>query len=182
LLLILVVGMPGAGKSLVVEVARNEFNLPTYTMGDVVREEAVKRYGSITPAILLKTSRELREAYGLDYVAVKTMERIDKKAEAVVIDGVRSLHEVEYFSKHGDTVIVAVHASPRTRFARLLKRGREGDPGSWEEFVKRDRIELDFGIGEVIALADYIIVNEAGVEDAKREIRKTLETILGGRR
>ena len=177
--LILVVGMPGAGKSVVVDIAEKEYGLPVYTMGDVVREETMKRYGVITPETMTKTARELREKYGPEYVAVKTLERIGKDRDVVLIDGVRSLDEVEYFKKHGDVVIVAIHASPKTRFKRLLARKRPGDPRSWEDFVARDLTELRFGIGNVIALADYMIVNEGDVEDTRREVRRVLKEIVG---
>ncbi|MEM1596250.1 MAG: AAA family ATPase, partial [Desulfurococcaceae archaeon] len=40
-LFILIVGMPGSGKSLVVQAAR-DLGLPVYTMGDVVREETLR--------------------------------------------------------------------------------------------------------------------------------------------
>ncbi len=181
MLFILVVGMPGAGKGIIVDIARERFNLKTYTMGDVIREEALRKYGEITPETMLKVSREVREKYGSQYVAIKTYERIDRSEKVVLIDGVRSLDEVEYFRKHGETIIIAIHASPRTRFERLLKRGRVGDPRNWEEFVERDMIELSFGIGNVIALADYMIVNEGDIEEVRREVENVLRKIIGGR-
>ncbi len=182
LLLILVAGMPGAGKSIVVDVAKEEYGIPVYTMGDVVREETMKRYGVITPETMLKTSRELRKEYGPQYIAVKTFERLPHDQRIVLIDGVRSLDEVEYFRSKGEAVIVAIHASPKTRFKRLLERGRPGDPSSWDDFVKRDKIELSFGIGNVIALADYMVVNEGSLEEAREQIRRVLKEIIGVKR
>ena len=78
----------------------------------------------------------------------------------IVVDGVRSLDEVEYFKKFFDVVIVAIHTSPKTRFSRLRARGRPDDPRSWSDFRERDERELSLGIGNVIALADFMIVNE----------------------
>jgi len=183
---ILVAGMPGAGKSIFVEIARERYNLPVYTMGDVVREEALRRYGVVSPDTMLKTALELRREFGLDYVAAKTFEKIYRVCqagcEAVVIDGVRSIDEVEYFKRRGDVVIVAIHASPKTRFNRLLARGRPGDPKTWEEFATRDKIELELGLGSVIALADYMIINEGGIEEARNNVCKVLGEILGVRR
>jgi dephospho-CoA kinase len=62
---------------------------------------------------------------------------------------------------------VAVHASPRTRCERLISRGRSDDPKNWEEFVERDSRELSVGIGNVIALAEEMLVNEASIDDLK---------------
>jgi len=180
MLFILVTGMPGAGKTLFVERVVEKYGLPVYTMGDVIREDAKKFYGVITPQTMIETSKKVRELYGYTYVAERIVERIRDK-DIVVIDGVRSLDEVSVFKKHGEAVIVAIHASPKTRFNRLRKRGREGDPATWEEFEKRDQVELSLGIGNVIALADYMIVNEGSVEEVLREIDNVLMKIMGMR-
>jgi dephospho-CoA kinase len=172
-LFILIAGMPGSGKSLVVQVAR-ELGLSVYNMGDVVREETLKRYGQITHDLMVNVSRVLRIERGDEIIALKTIERIHSDEKIVVVDGVRSLKEVEVFRRHGDTVIVAVHASPRARFKRLLARKRPGDPESYEEFARRDLTELSFGLGDVIALADYMVVNEGTIEEALSKARNIL--------
>jgi len=169
--------MPGSGKSIVVEEARN-LNLPVYVMGDVVREETIRRYGVLTHELMVETSRKIREERGEDIVALKTIERIKPCEKIVIIDGVRSLREVEVFRKHGDVVIIAVHASPKTRFERLLKRMRPGDPSTYEEFTKRDLTELSLGLGSVIALADYVIINEDSVEELRSKARGLFGKIL----
>lgn len=177
--IILVTGMPGSGKTVVVEVASREFNLPRYSMGDVVREEALRIYGSMSADTLLKTAKILRDTYGLDYIARKTVERINASRSVVVIDGVRSLEEVEAFRRIGETVIIAVHASPKTRFERLRRRGRLGDPVKWEDFVTRDLVELSLGIGNVIALADIVVVNEKPLDEFVKEVKEVLGRVLG---
>lgn len=177
-LFVLVAGMPGSGKSVIVDAAK-QLQVPVYTMGDVVREETLKRYGTITPDLMIKTSRLLREELGDEAVALKTLEKIHSKCNlVVVIDGVRSLVEVEVFKRHGNVVIVAVHASPKTRFTRLLRRKRPGDPISYEDFVKRDKIELELGLGSVIALADFVIVNEGSIEEARSQAARILAELV----
>ncbi len=176
-LLVLIAGMPGAGKSIIARAAR-DLGLPVYNMGDIVRDETMKIYGEITPKYMRETSRIIREKYGEDYVARKTIERIRERSGVIVIDGVRSLVEVDVFRKFGDTVILAIHASPRTRFERIRRRGRPGDPDKWEDFAKRDMIELSFGLGNVIALADYMIVNEGTIEEAYRGAYNILSKLV----
>lgn len=180
MLIVLVTGMPGSGKSVVADVAR-ELGIPVYTMGDVVREETLKRYGLITPELMVETSRKLREEFGDEIVALKTVEKIVRetpKASVVLVDGVRSLVEIEVFKRYGSVVVIAVHASPKTRFERLRRRGRPGDPVDYEEFVARDLTELSFGLGSAIALADYVIVNEGSLEETRREARRVLENLV----
>ncbi len=177
LTLVVVAGMPGAGKSIIADTARR-LGIPVYNMGDVIREETLKTFGIITPDTMRETSRLVREKYGKTYVAEKTLEKIKENNGIVLIDGVRSLEEVEVFRRKGRVIIVAIHASPKTRFRRLLRRRRAGDPTTWEEFVKRDMVELGFGLGNVIALADYMIVNEGTLLEAYREAERILLTVM----
>jgi len=173
-----VTGMPGAGKSLVVEVAK-EKGYTVIIMGDEIREEAKRRQIPATPENLGKIMLELREKEGADVVAKRCVWKIkEAKQEKVVVEGIRSLNEVEAFKKFFKNFqLVAVHASPKTRFERLIRRRRSDDPKNWENFVKRDLRELNVGIGKVIAVADYMIVNEGTIEEAKKIIRRVLEKI-----
>ncbi len=176
---ILVAGMPGAGKSIVARVARS-MGIPVFTMGDVVRREVERRGLPPTPQNMNRVARELRERHGKTVIAERTLAEITRSGVTgvVVVDGVRSLEEVEVFSRDGPVVIVAVHASPRTRFERLRRRGRPGDPSSWEEFRERDLMELGFGLGNVIALADYMLVNEGlSLEEFEAQARSLLEKL-----
>ena len=71
-------------------------------------------------------------------------------------------------------------ASPKTRFDRMKRRAREGDMDNWEGFVFRDRKELSWGLGDVIALADHVIINEGSFEELERQVKDILDKILGG--
>ncbi|RLF06200.1 MAG: dephospho-CoA kinase [Thermoprotei archaeon] len=151
--------MPGSGKSILAEAARM-LGIPVVSMGDAVRGEAKRRGLDLTPRTLAQLSLQLRESGGPAAIAELTLKHLPR-GDIILIEGVRSLDEVERFKEcFNRVVIVAVHSSPRTRFRRLLARRREDDPSSWEEFVERDRRELRFGLGEVIALSDYMLVNE----------------------
>ena len=115
-------------------------------------------------------------------IAQKMIEKIERSpcmGNLFIVDGVRSLEEVEEFRKHYDTIVVAVHASPKTRFKRLLRRGRSDDPKTWEEFLERDLRELGWGLGSVIATADYMLVNEGSVRELQKAARRIVEEVLG---
>ena len=175
--LVCITGMPGSGKSIIAKAAA-DLKLPIINMGDVVREETLRRYGVITPDLMRKVSMDLRKELGNRIVAIRTLKKIKEiNNPIVVVDGVRSLEEIEVFRKYGNVVIVAVHASPKTRFERIRRRGRPGDPDNWDDFWRRDLVELSFGIGNVIALADYMIVNEGSIEEAYKCAREILERL-----
>jgi len=171
-------GMPGAGKSVVVNVAMaNGYGV--VVMGDEVRNEAKKRGLEPTPENLGRIMLELRRLEGEAAIAKRCIPKIAAMTEnKVVVDGIRSLAEVEEFRRNFPKfVLVAVHASPETRFNRLFHRRRSDDPKSWEVFHERDMRELSVGLGNAIALAEYMIVNEEGLDAIKRRAAEVLRGI-----
>ncbi|QOJ79623.1 flagellar hook-basal body complex protein FliE [Infirmifilum lucidum] len=179
--LILVTGMPGSGKSIFGEVAR-KVGIPVVNMGDIVREAARRKGLEVTDSNLAKIAVELRERYGGAAVATLALEKACRTGSSVVvIEGLRSLEELDFLRSHArEYIIIAFHASPKTRFERLKMRGRRDDPSNWEEFERRDRRELSFGVGSVIALADTVIVNEnVSVEELRRRVERIINEILG---
>ena len=177
-LLVGVVGMPGSGKSIVSDVAR-ELGFHVIVMGDAVRAEARRRGLEPTGEAMRKLMLELRAKKGPAVVAELCFPLINSAGELVLIEGIRSLHEVEAFKKrYGSLFLIAVHSSPKTRFERLITRGRPDDPSDWEEFCERDRTELSVGIGSAIALADYVLVNEGPIEELKEKTRDLLRRLV----
>ncbi|USG99413.1 flagellar hook-basal body complex protein FliE [Thermococcus argininiproducens] len=181
-MIICVVGMPGSGKGQIVRIF-GKYGVPHVSMGDIVREEADKRGMPRTPEGMNSVSIQLRQELGDNAVAKLTVPRVKellKNNKAVIIDGVRSLDEIQTFKDafpEEKIVIIAVHSSPKRRFERLNRRGRSDDPRTWNEFEARDWKELKFGIGSVIALADYLIVNENHITDFRREIERLAENL-----
>ena len=179
---ILVAGMPGSGKGLFTEVARS-CGLSVFVMGDVVREEITRRGLEINYETSRVVSAELRKELGPEAIAILTHRKICLSRDLssyVVVEGVRSLEELNYFKRIFKNVyLVAIHSSPNTRFRRIYSRGRVDDPKAWKDFVARDLQELSFGLGSVIALADYVLINEEiDAETFKRSAMSLLEKIL----
>ncbi len=186
-----VTGLPGSGKSVVSRTAKR-LNIPIIRMGDVIREEAKKRNEKPGDVAV-----ELRKEYGEFVVAERCVEIIKKdiktennsdisiknksrvkvpKCDIYMIEGIRSHHEIEIFKKNfNEFVVIAVHSTPITRFKRLKKRMRPDDSREKSDFFLRDQRELNFGIGNVIATADYMVVNEGPLKKIKSIIRRILE-------
>jgi dephospho-CoA kinase len=180
MLLIGVTGMPGAGKSAIHEVAK-KYNLPVVSMGDVVRYETKKRGLPITPENVGNTAINLRKEFGNEAIAVACLRYIEenlKDKDAIIVEGIRSLYEINYFRKHCPMVLIAIHSSPLTRFERLKMRGREDDSTNWEIFVERDLRELGFSIGYAIALADFMVVNEGNFNNCINQLDAILKEVL----
>jgi dephospho-CoA kinase len=169
-------GMPGSGKSLALNVAV-ESGYDVVVMGDVVREEAKKRGLEATSANIGKVMLELRQAEGDNVIAKRCIPRIaNAKAQKVLVDGVRSLSEVEEFRRNFSRfTLIAIHSSPETRFKRLYHRQRSDDPADWKIFNERDNRELGVGLGNAIAMAEHMIINEEDFQTAKRRAKETLK-------
>ena len=172
--IVAVAGMPGSGKAIVSRVASSH-GIPVLVCGDVVREETKRRGLAPTPENMGKVMLAIRQEEGTAVVAKRLIPKIaSSAAPLLVVEGVRSMAEVEALRKDHMVVIVAVHASPKTRYERLLARARSDDSKSWEEFAHRDARELGVGIGDVIALAQEMVINEGSFE----EMSVVSETVL----
>ena len=171
-------GMPGSGKSLVVETAR-EIGYDIVVMGDVIRQETLKRGLELTPQNVGKVMLQLRAEGGNYVIAQKCIPKIEEQASSkVLVDGLRSLFEADIFKEHfAKFSLVAVHAAPETRFNRLFRRARSDDPPNWEVFHERDMRELSVGLGNVIAMAEKILVNDNSIERFKAQVKDNLHWI-----
>jgi len=171
-------GMPGAGKSLAVETAQQE-GYAVVVMGDVIREETQKRGLALNPKNMGKVMLELRKTGGNSVIAEKCIPKIlQQKSRKVIVDGLRSMHEADAFKAHFVKFsLMAVHASPETRFYRLHRRGRSDDPDDWEVFHERDARELSVGLGYVIAVAECLIINENSREKTRTKVKEALRRV-----
>ena len=174
-----VAGMPGCGKEEFLRVA-DEHGFAIVRMGDVVREEAAKRGVGASDEAIGGFAHSERERFGFGIWAERALPRV--QGVRVVIDGLRGSAELDVFRKaFGESVqVVAIHAAPKVRFERLRQRNRSDAPTDWEEFRVRDARELRWGLGDVIATADYMIVNEGELGSFRARAREVMESVLGG--
>jgi dephospho-CoA kinase len=172
------VGMPGSGKSVVVETAQQK-GYTVVVMGNVVREETRKRGLELNPKNIGAVMLDLRKKGGQGVIAEKCVPIIERtQSSKVIIDGLRSLNEADVFKQHFPSFsLIAVHASPETRFNRLNHRRRSDDPDVWEVFRERDMRELSVGLGNAIAMAGYIIINEDDRKVTQTEVAEILARV-----
>jgi dephospho-CoA kinase len=172
--------MSGAGKTTLAGLFSGR-GYRVVTMGDVIRGIAFEKGLEPSHENLGAIAREIRKEGGEMAVAARCVEELRKMAEhRLVVDGIRSMAEVEAFGESFDVVLVAVHASPETRYRRLRGRARSDDPSDWEAFRIRDLRELGFGLGWAIALSDHMVVNEGTLKDFERAFGLLFER-LGGK-
>ncbi len=174
--IIIVTGMPGTGKEELLNVAL-EKHVNFLRMGDLVRElHAVRSENDLDLNIGQFATAE-RERYGYDIWAKRALERMS--GDLFLIDGCRSMDEVRAYQGLSDDVeIIAIHSPPKERYKRLVARGRDDAPHNIDEFNERDNREMGWGVSDVIALADYMIVNDEKLDKFKEKASELFDRLI----
>jgi dephospho-CoA kinase len=176
MVLIVIAGMPGAGKEEFVSVAIGR-GYQVVRMGDVVREFASTTSIGVSDKGIGGFANEQRQKFGYDIWAKRCVDRVT--SERTIIDGSRGIMELKVYQERfgKDIRLVAIHSSPMTRYPRLVRRARGDSPKSKDEFDSRDERELSWGLGSLIALADSMIINEGTLEEFKSSCARLLDSI-----
>ena len=173
------VGLPGSGKGELAAVAR-EAGIPVVTMGDVIRG-ACRDRGRDPSTDHGEVAKALREENGPAAIAERSLPLIrdavrETDTDTVVVDGLRSMVEVEAFREaFGENfLIVSIEAPFDLRAERLAERGRDSSDSDLEALRARDERELSFGMGEVMNAADVRIDNTDSLEAFRTSVRELL--------
>ena len=164
ILIVALTGMPGAGKTTVARYLSQK-GIPLLIMGDAVREVAEIDGLEPTSDNLAKLMLRLRKKSGPEAIAhlivdkIKLMKKKDKKLSVVIVDGIRSMAEVQVLRSIGTVKLLAIHGSTLTRYTHVKERRRSDVPSTIDKFDKRDKIEMEVGLSNAIALADESISN-----------------------
>jgi dephospho-CoA kinase len=171
--LVLIAGLPGAGKTTVAKILA-EKGLPVLSMGDVMREEARRRGKPDDIDSMRGFMVQLRKERGETVVAELVIGKLRGISwPLVVIDGLRSEEELEAFRRvAGRVLLILVASDLQHRFQRLSKRARPDDPKKVEDLRRRDDTELTVGLEKLMSREGVRITNDGDIESLKR---KTVE-------
>lgn len=177
-MIIAFVGYPLSGKSTAAEVAK-ELGIPVVTMGDVVREEAMKRGLEPNAENLGKIADDLRKKEGMDAIAKRCIPKIRAHYPVVLVDGIRGIAEVLALKKaFGNLVLIAIDAPLEVRFQRAKMRKRSDDVATIEDLRERDRREESWGLKKAMEIADFTIENTGDLESFREKVRALLQKLL----
>ena len=171
--MIITAGMPGSGKEEFLNAASGT-GIPFLRMGDIVREFHASSGAEKEGLSVGQVANRERELHGKNIWAKRAIERMS--GDIFLVDGCRSMDEVRSYRELSDQVyIIAVHAPRMTRYERLVARGRDDAPHDMGEFDARDEREMGWGLSDVIALADRMIVNDSDLDSFRTKVEETLE-------
>jgi dephospho-CoA kinase len=177
---IAIVGMTGSGKSEVACVfQQNGFRKIRF--GDITDEEVKNRGLPLNEENERQVRQQLRKEHGMAAYAILNMPRIEEalKSSNVVVDGLYSWDEYLILKQNlGDRfAVLAVWSSPASRYARLT--GRKIRPLTAAEAASRDKAEIENSAkGGPIAMADYTVINEGGIEELREQVNRIMRSYL----
>ncbi len=190
------VGMPGSGKSVASEAARS-MRLKVVVMGDVIRREAARLGLEPSDENLGRVGNILRSIEGPEAVARRTLEDVSGE-KVVVIDGLRSKAEADFFRANADEFhLVEIIAPAEARIKWIVSRGRPDDPGARGErdskivascedgsadtagaLERRECRELGWGMYEAMRAADLRLKNEGDLDEFRTSVQKLLKELI----
>lgn len=186
--IIAVIGMTGGGKSIVSDYLVNKgfkfLRFGQITL-DIVKEKKLKP----TEENEVKIREGIRKKHGMGCFAILNLPKIENllKNGDVVIDGLYSWSEYKILKEKfkDNLTVVAVYASPKIRYDRLVKRELGKDdtklrsrPMTYEQAKSRDYAEIEnIEKGGPIAMADFAIINQGTIEELHKKVEDVLDEI-----
>lgn len=169
------VGQNGSGKDEVLKYLKATYGVPFFSTGDMVRDIAAKEGVEATRDNLRAISERWFRERGEGCFVRLLAELIKKeKDQAVGISGIRSLADVTILGEFfGDAFILinVTMADSRQRYERMVARGEERDPHSYEQFLALDRKEEElFHVAEAGRQANHTISNDGTLADLHQAI------------
>ncbi|PKL70435.1 MAG: dephospho-CoA kinase [Methanomicrobiales archaeon HGW-Methanomicrobiales-1] len=173
-----VVGLPASGKGEFSKIAA-EAGIPVIVMGDMIRAEVKKAGLEPTDTNFGATANRLRAEGGMDAIAALCIPEIKRQtAPLVLVDGIRGDAEVNLFRKHfSGFILISIDSSFEKRLDRIRARGRSDDFVLPESLRNRDEREMNWGLGNALALADINIKNEGSLEEFSTEVISVLASL-----
>jgi dCMP deaminase len=180
-MLIGLTGRNAAGKG---EVARylQRKSFYYFSLSDAIREEIRSRGEEPTRERLIVVGNELRQRHGAAVLAERILAKIEDDKQ-YIIDSIRNPAEVQSFRAAKHFKLIRVEAPAEVRFQRILRRQRESDPQTYEEFIALEDREAEGdatsqNLSKVESLADHSLVNDGAVEKLHVEVDALLAKLL----
>lgn len=172
-----IVGLPGSGKTEVVEYLMEKNSWPKVYFGQGTFDELQKRGLPINEVNEKMVREDLRQKYGMSAMAIVNMPKVKDlfKDSSVIIESLYSWEEYLVMKEEfGDAFkTLAVFASPETRIDRLAKRPHR--PLGREDVISRDYSQIEnLHQAGPIARADFMVINEETLVELYKQIDKII--------
>lgn len=178
--IIAILGLPGAGKTEVIDYLMKKYSWKKVYFGDVTFDEMKKRGMEVNEKNERIVREDLRAKHGLLHYASQVVKKIEamKNEEAILVESLYSWQEYLLFKeKFGDDfTAIAIYASPCVRYERLGKRLVR--PLSLKEAQSRDYSQIE-NISQAgpIAMANFTVDNNQTLKELYSQTDKIIKNI-----
>ena len=183
MLILGITGTDGAGKGTAVDYLVKELGFAYYSARELWIEEIKKNGWEENRPNMRRAGNKLRGEYGSDYFAKECIRRVREAGhEKAVLESFRAIAEAEYLKQQGG-VLLAIDADQKLRYERIQSRASTSDNVTFEEFMEQEALEMDdpdpngMQKAQVIAMADYTIMNNEGLAELQSKIDEMLQSI-----
>jgi len=179
----MIIGLTGpnaSGKTVVVDYLKQK-GFDTFSLSDIIRDEAKNKGLEQTRENLIEVGNNLRKEFGTEILSKRTVEKIKQSnISNTVVDSIRNPGEIEELKKEENFMLIGVTTDIETRFNRAKERGSARDVETLEEFKALEEKEKEGSKAEqqlnaCFDMADKVIENNGTIEELHEKIDKILE-------
>lgn len=164
-MIICIVGPSCAGKTTASKHIKSTSNVTYLEASEYVRRRYKRsdKGGELLDFVINTFENEGRDTFAKDLISDNPAKLME---EPYLFTGFRATEEVQLVRENYDEVrCVGVFANSTIRFERNVRREREGIH-EYQEFIRKDFIEYDFGIASLLAdFCDDILINEGTLDE-----------------
>lgn len=173
------IGEMGSGKGTVAKYIKEKYNGSHHSYSMIARDILDRLYLEHIRENTSGISTVLRNKFGDDLFArvmSKDVERDSK--EVIVVDGIRTLSDIEYLKKIAALTLLYIETDIRNCYERILKRQDKPDDLSktFEKFEEEHALETETRIKSFKQHADFVVDNNG----TKEELFQKIDNIING--
>jgi len=175
---ICIIGHKCSGKTTASEFVQSSFGVRFFEASEQLRAIARDMGIEVNSSA---SAMSFLEEQGYDIVAQQIIEQLDEDAsQMVVISGLRTVEELDLiYRSHSNVLTLLISADRRIRFERHVRRGRDPDVQTPEQFLELDSEQLGFGLLSVAEeISNVIIVNESDLPSYYNRVNSAVEATL----
>jgi len=177
-----VTGLNCAGKDTIAGFLQDK-GFVHLSLSDAIRDELRAEDRELTRENLLEKGNALRETFGADILARRTLDKM-KPGQNYVVTSIRNLAEYNALNERDDFTLVLVDAPLQLRFERVMERAGESDTAvkTLDDFEEAERREMTNDstrqqLHLVIKEADYRVCNDGDFEHLQKQLNGILERV-----
>ena len=156
-----------------------------HSLSDTLRDELKNRDLEESRENLIKIGNNLRDEGGPGILADLMVPNLNS-LENHIVDSIRNPIEVNSLRREYPNhkfILIAVDATPETRYERLKQRNRFGDSSSWEQFLAQEKLEESSTdpnkqqLLSTIKKADFYIDNSGTILELENSIAEIIDKL-----